>query len=778
MKFSSRSWFSSASLSAALLCGASAASASEPPQAEADAAQDLQPTLLAVSVNGVATGEPVVLLRADDGTLYAPEEAIRSWRLMPWTPALTHEGVTYYSLNGVAGLEFGLVEATQSLLLTASPALIERTEVSAYAPKATAMTPSGTGAFLNYDVVAQAAAAERSLNGLLETGLFTPAGVAISTFTSRWDKRGADLTRLETSWTRPDAEGMSYLRLGDSISHGGLGAGPVRFAGIQFARDFSTQPGFITIPLPSIAGEAELPSVVEVYVNNMLTQSRDLPPGPFEITNVPVITGGGDIQLVVRDLLGRETLIRDRYYTTRELLRHGLVDYAFEAGFLRQRFGRASFGYGSPMVSFTYRRGISDGFTAEAHGEATPHAQMGGVGASVAIADAGVLNASAAVSHSALGAGTRYELGFESRAARLSYGALAELISDDFVSIGNVDPKRRPPRLTLQAFAGLPFEFGSLGLSYLLRASRTRPDLQLLSATASIQLGKLGTLFLSGRTSLSGPADDAVLATLAIPLGVTTSASVGAELSDNNVLRTSVQKSLPPGEGFGYRAAVEIGDAERFDGRLSYQTSFGTYDLDVSWVDSRTGVRLTASGGIGAMSSEVFAARKLSQSFATVKVGDYEGVRVYADNQQVGTTNSSGVAVIPRLRPYERNAVRIEVADLPIDAQIDETELVVRPYDRSGVALDFAVEPSRGALVSLVREDGTPVPTGGAVRLEGSSEEFVVAPGGEVYLTGLNLTNRGVARWQTGSCAFDVRFPENAEPLPRIGPLQCRENSL
>ena len=124
MKFSSRSWFSSASLSAALLCGASAASASEPPQAEADAAQDLQPTLLAVSVNGVATGEPVVLLRADDGTLYAPEEAIRSWRLMPWTPALTHEGVTYYSLNGVAGLEFGLVEATQSLLLTASPALI------------------------------------------------------------------------------------------------------------------------------------------------------------------------------------------------------------------------------------------------------------------------------------------------------------------------------------------------------------------------------------------------------------------------------------------------------------------------------------------------------------------------------------------------------------------------------------------------------------------------------------------------------------------------------
>ena len=177
------------------------------------------------------------------------------------------------------------------------------------------------------------------------------------------------------------------------------------------------------------------------------------------------------------------------------------------------------------------------------------------------------------------------------------------------------------------------------------------------------------------------------------------------------------------------------------------------------------------------MGDGAFASRKLTQSFATVKVADYADVRIYADNQQVGTTDKSGVAVIPRLRPFERNSIRIEVADLPIDAEIDASEQVVRPYDRSGVALAFGVRPARGAIVTLVRENGVAAPSGATVRLDGSDEEFVVAPGGEAYLTGLDLLTRGVASWQTGSCSFEVSYPENAGPQPRLGPLACLENN-
>ena len=176
------------------------------------------------------------------------------------------------------------------------------------------------------------------------------------------------------------------------------------------------------------------------------------------------------------------------------------------------------------------------------------------------------------------------------------------------------------------------------------------------------------------------------------------------------------------------------------------------------------------------MSGSMFASRKLTQSFATVQVGDYPDVRVYADNQHVATTDASGKAVIPRLRPFEKNALRIELADLPIDAEITTGEQVVRPYDRSGVAVDFAVQASRGAILSLVRDDGSAVPAGAFARLDGSDEEFVVAPGGEAYLTGLAATNTGTASWGGGSCTFGFDFPRDAEPQPRLGPVRCMEN--
>jgi outer membrane usher protein len=428
------------------------------------------------------------------------------------------------------------------------------------------------------------------------------------------------------------------------------------------------------------------------------------------------------------------------------------------------------------MASATYRRGFSDAFTGEMHVEASPRASMGGVGATVAVADFGVLNGASAVSHSDRGVGTRYQLGFESRTPRLSYGAIAELISDDFVSVGTAGSDLRPPRLTVQAFAGIPFKIGSLGLSYILRDSRGQADVEFLGASASVRLGRWGALNLTGRKSLRGPAADALLLSFTKPLGAATSLSIGGELGQSDLLRLSLQKNLPAGEGLGYRAAAQLGAVDRLDGSLSYQTDFGTYGLDLSWVDSQAGVRMTASGGIGIMGDRVFASRKLTQSFATVKVGDYPGVHVYADNQQVGTTDASGMAVIPSLRPFEKNQVRIDVADLPIDSQIDASEKIVRPYDRSGVALEFGVRPSHGAIVTLVRKGEQPVPAGATVRLNGSTGEFLVAPGGETYLTGLGATTRGVATWETGSCTFHVSYPEHAEPQPRLGPLPCREN--
>jgi hypothetical protein len=60
------------------------------------------------------------------------------------------------------------------------------------------------------------------------------------------------------------------------------------------------------------------------------------------------------------------------------------------------------------------------------------------------------------------------------------------------------------------------------------------------------------------------------------------------------------------------------------------------------------------------------------------------------------------------------------------------------------------------------------------VRLDGRPDEFVSAPGGEVYLTGLGDTDSGVAAWNGGTCRFSLRYSKGSDVQPRLDGIVCR----
>lgn len=765
------SWWSGVRLAAAFLAStASATSGATHMQRETAR----QPLLLAVSVNGMQPGESVLLFKDAEGRFYAPEDALIGWRLKRGTPAFSQDGTNYYSLSDMAGVALDLVETTQTLLVSAAPDLFEPTRLPVRADGQGPMTSSDSGGFLNYDLLGQLTQDGFSMNGAVEVGAFTPFGIGVSSFVGRWGGGDSSLIRLETNWSRDDPNRMRSLRVGDGITRGGVGGGPVRFAGIQIARNFAVQPGFVTLPLPSLRGSAAVPSVVDVYVNNALRGTREVQPGPFEIADIPIVTGGGEVQLVVRDLLGRETVLRQAFYSAPRALRRGLHDYSYELGFVRHDFGRRSNAYGEPMVSATHRYGFTDTLTGELHLEATGEVQTAGLGANLLLPGVGLLDVSVAASRSGEGEGARIGIAFERRTAGLSLGITAEHTTERFASIASLSGKP-PPAATVQAFAGVPIGSGSIGVSYLWREGRNEPDVEFASANASLRLGTVGTLHLAGRKSLRDPKDVAVELLLAVPLGRRISVSGGAGLRAGAASFTAtVQRNLPPGDGFGYRAAVAVGDNRRFDARLSAQTGFGAYDAELSWTDGRSGVRVVASGGIGGVGNRIFASRRLSQSFAVVQVGDYPGIRVYADNQLVDTTDRKGRAVVPRLRPFDRNPIRIQALDLPLDTELADAERVVRPYNRSGVVIDFGVKKSMAALIRIVFDDGRPLQAGAVVRLEGGIEEFISAPGGDVYLRGLAAENVVRVTWTGGTCTFRLPFAKSSDPQPRLGEFRCR----
>lgn len=750
-----------------------AASAPAPAAMQVSSLSNLRPSFLEISINGEPTGEAVLVIRDAAGGMFVPEPALRAWRLgSSGGRAIEWDGQRYIALADLAGLTADLDEETQTLSLTAVPELFEASTLR-FEEGTAPMTPSGWGGFLNYEFLGQYADGETILNTVAELGAFNGFGVGLASFIGGWSSEKFDFTRLETNWTVDDPRRMRSLRLGDSISRGGVGGAPLRFGGVQFGRNFAVRPGFLTFPTPSLGGGAAVPSVVDVYVNNTLRDTRKIAPGPFRVLDIPVVTGTGEVQLIVRDLLGRETVISQSYYAAPQLLRNGLQDYSYEIGFLREGFGRESNSYGGFLVSGTHRYGFSDYLTGEVHLAATKDVQTAGAAADLLLGDIGLVSAAAASSNSDRGIGGLLRLGFERRTLGFSLGGAAEFTTEDYAVTGLADG-RRSPASTVQLFMGLPTGFGSLGASYLRRDGRGEPDAELLSANASVRLGALGALHLAGRKSFTGERETAVELFLTLPIRRRTSASASLQHRGGDVLATAaIQKNPLAGEGIGYRVSAATGDVNRVNGRLSYQADFGNYDAELSWTDRKMGVRVVAGGSIGTVGGSVFAARKLTQSFAAVRVGNYDNVRVYADNQPVGRTNKKGVVIVPRLRPYEKNIIRLEVADLPIDAQLAGAEQAVRPYNRSGIEVRFDVKPAGGALLELFSADGEPLPAGAMVRLAGGAEEFVIAPGGQVYLTGLKARNEAEVSLGEKNCKFSFHLPKTDDPQPRLGPYTC-----
>ena len=738
-------------------------------------AQDLEAALLEVRLNGQPQGEAALFARDADGVIYASRASLEAWRMRQFSSrTVVLDGETYYALGGVNGLTATVDEATQSLDISALATLFNVNDARLDGGETGPMTTSAWGGFLNYDVYAQHGDGDTIVSGFFEAGVYSPHGYGTTRFLMPGGRDGAGLVRLETSWSIDDPERMRSLRVGDGITRGGIGGTPLRFSGVQFARNFAVQPGFITLPMPTVGGSAALPSTVDVYVNNALRGSQDVPAGPFQITDVPVMTGAGDVRLVVRDALGRETVTTQSYFASTQILRRGLHDYSYEVGFLRQDYARRSNSYGDLAVSATHRYGFTDRLTGEAHLEATADQRMASLSAGTLLPGVGVFTVSAAASQGDKGTGGMVGLGFESLWRTVSFGARTELTTRNYDYVG-LASDRRAVAQTTQVYAGLPTSFGSVNLNYLYRDSRDDSDVEMAGASAMFRIGDIGALNLTAQQSLSGQKNTMLGAYLSIPLGPRRTASTRVQHTGGRTsLGASLQQNLPEGEGMGYRADVERGADERLYGQFSYQTDFGRYDVEATRTNGKAAVRATVSGSVGLIEGDVFTARRLEQSFAAVKVGEVKGVQVYAENQPVAKTNSKGVAIIPRLRPYEKNTVRIEQSDLPLDLASGAFEKTVRPYNRSGVIVEFAAELSHGALMTVLQEDGSPLPAGAKVRVAGSKTEFVVAPGGVAYVTGLGKATTLQASWGGQSCAFTASLPETDDPQPDLGELQCK----
>jgi outer membrane usher protein len=759
-----------------MLClAARSAIAADPPLTEA---------VLEVSLSNTEPGEMVVVLRGPEGQLYLEESDFARLRLhLPPTAPHMHDGRRFYDPKAIKGCTVTIDEAAQRAVITAPPASLDTTHLSAAERRSPDITPAAPGAFLNYQLSAQQIDGRNIGGAFAELGVFAGAGVLTSTAVARYGNDDSQLVRLDTTYTRDFPATLETLNLGDAISDGASWGNAVRYAGVRWSRNFGLRPDLLTTPLLATSGTATVPSTVDVFVNNQLVTSSQLPPGPFVIDRLPTVSGTGDVSVVVRDALGREEVLTQSFYSSVTLLAQGLSQYSFNLGKIRDNYALESNDYGPTLSEASYRRGITDAITLEGHAEyLAGDAHAAGLNAAFGLGQIGVINFTAANGGDSSGSGWLSGVGLEHRGTNTSFIASSLWAGSDFSQVGEPLDRgmRMRQRSLLQTGLGLG-RFGSLSLAYVRQTYRDSPTQQTLGLTHSIRLGSIGSLNLTltqTRTAaqFSTGAQNSTSAYLifVLPLDFRRAATLstvggsGPGAPANEVI-ASLTQSPPVGPGTGYRLSAST--AGNYDADWRQQFNGADLELEAARNQGLDGRSAYLSGAMTFLDGQLNTTRSVSGSFAMVDVAGLADVPVYVENQLTTHTDATGRALLYNLRPYEANRISITPEDLPLDTAIAASSTIMAPPYRSGVIARFPVERVRSGTFRLVTDDGKAVPVGALVTLQGT--QFPVVMDGLVYVTGYDHGMSAEASWSGGHCNFRLEPPPPDDPLPDMGTVQC-----
>jgi outer membrane usher protein len=766
---------------AAAALAATQSSAPAPP----DAVSAFDTMLLQVFINGHDTGKIGEFVQRDGTLLIKPDELDDLGFRRPAGP-VPADGLV--PLRSLPGLQYRLDELTQTLQVTAPDGILKPALLLAGAAT-TSQIPvqSGIGATLNYDVVGTSSAGLNQLTGLFDLRGFSPWGVASTSFLvspqQSAPQTGYNPVRLDSTWTLSDPDTLTRYRVGDFIN-GGLGwSRPVRMGGVQYGEDFSLRPDLVTIPLPQLSGTAAVPSTVDVLVNGAKVFSGQAQPGPFVIPQLPVVSGASSLSLAVTDALGRQVVTTLPFYTAGGLLASGLQTFSFEAGLVRLDYATLSNDYASPALSGTWRRGLSDLFTAEAHGEATKDLVMAGGGGVLNVADYGLLNLDLAGSNSAGRQGWLATAGI-SRVARpfsLSLGATWAQPQFKDIAAENFD---LVPRLQLNAGVGIELgRFGSVSASYnslnlpaaaLTSFAQPAQRTRLLSASYSLQYRSVSFSANVFHDLLSH--STGLMVSLTIPLGTRSSVTASGVLDGGRPYGEleSNQSATEVGE-FGYQLYAAEGSQSHEFGQAQYEAPWALLTAGIDHTSGIATFRGEAQGAISAIDGGVFPSPPINDAFAVVDTNGLPGVNVLRENRIVGQTDSDGQIFVPDLRSFEVNHLAIDPNDVPPDTALASVTRDVRPQDRTGVVVPFQIRRSNGAILHLVDESKAPIAFGSVGMLHAGGAAVPVGYDGEAYVEDLAAHNEFTVTEPNGKrCVAKFDYAPKPGDIPEIGPVLCR----
>jgi outer membrane usher protein len=711
--------------------------------------------ILTVSLNTISHGE-FFLKRNKDGSLLMRSEDLRQIGLKIATiPVTTVDSVAYVSLNNLSGVTAVLDEKKQLLDLRAGPTRVDLPHViQNFSPGSGTYVPtSETSAFINYRLDygngIDVQASTWSATG--QSGLHRGNLLLLGDGYYQGNQKTQHAVRLMTnlSWDRP--ESMSRWVAGDINASAGDPSGPILMGGLGYSSTYSMNPGLITYPMGEFGGVTTLPSEADIYVNGVLVRRERLAPGDYRFKNLPVSNGANNIEILLRDSFGNERWSTTRFYLSEQLLKTGLHDYSYNMGFMRLDFGSASNSYGRPLLVARHMLGVNNSLTMGAGAEAGNNLVNLNPRAVISLGRVGVLNLLAGESSDReRGWGTTMGIGYQFQSLHVNYHLNLSHNTRGYRTLAN---QQANDTARLDGGTGI-----SLGSSFLGTVSLNGSYIETYAGQLIRSIGVSYSRALSKSVQFTASWNTSWGTTNSVNFftGLTffptrdLTASATLQTSQGNNKETlSLQKSLPVGEGIGYRATLEREQNQtqtllRANPYLQVNGSHGSYTADLQGQFNQQDGKTTGSYLVSAAGALVYAgghlglSRPVSSSFAVVQVEGLPDVTILLNNQEVARTNANGMAYITNLQSYQDNKIAFK------DNQIEANYLIQRytanatPGLFGGECIYFPVARIQAYGGHLLAKDGSPLEYA-KVTLRGSGHElsFTTLSGGVFYFENL-----------------------------------------
>uniref|UniRef100_UPI004055FC2A fimbria/pilus outer membrane usher protein n=1 Tax=Candidatus Electronema sp. TaxID=2698783 RepID=UPI004055FC2A len=780
--------------------------ADPPPSAEKAASSAGERAILEIVVNGHNEGQQFLRV-TQDGDVLLPPKLLEDLRLRPelWS-GQKGEQISLRSLT--PKLQFSLDQNSAMLNLAVPPewfkpqVIRSREEPAAQTKDKEPLRPLAWAGFLNYNIQADFSEQDDGLTGVnlpWELGINQGQWFAQSTFSSRYND--ADQTsktlRQNTSLLWDDPDTMRSLTLGDFNPPYTMLGGGGNFAGISWRKNFSLDRQFRYSSDLSLQTQIESPTHAQLYSSGRQVKEWDLLPGMVNFEDISSYVGG-DAELVLTDAFGRERRLSVPSFTSQQVLKKGVHEYAYSLGWQRENLGQESNDYGDPAALGFHRYGFGETWTSGAAFAVTEDSAAAGPMLAALLGGFSQLETGFLVSRSAeeevgyTGTG-RYSFRYK------EFNAYAGLtgFSREYVDVperSSTEDVDNGDKLKYQGSLNLSYSdtlLGGLSAGYTENVSWNEEQKRSLSLT--YRKSFLGGLHLSLGVKHDLDADDNDSVYLTLQYSPETGSdsrkwydSLNAESryheTDGWEHTAGLQKTYPRGAGYGYTANIseKAGEASG-DVRGQYKNTHGIYTADARYSESGSASSsLSAAGSVALLDGGVYHGRPITDSFAVVQVEGLDDVTVESGSIAMGKAGNDSSVLVPDLSSYNKNRLSIATLNLPLNYNSAVLEQSVEVQQRSGSLVKFAFtrfSAVEGELY-LADKDGKKEKIEEALPVEltvnGEKREGFTGREGYFYLENIPVGEHELrVRRAGGDCLAKINVPDTAKIVVNLGPLAC-----